>query len=560
MKPRIIVCCLGRTGYKIFCLLRQQGAFVVGISNRPIPGESSDIIIGEVRSAATLLAAGIQEAHTLVITGNDDALNLAILMQARILNPQIRIVNRLFNRSLGERLDRTLPDHCSMSVSALAAPVFAFAALGNQAIGQLTLYEQTWPIHEEYIDSDHPWKGRPLSELWDERTRMLIYYLAAGEKVDLVSATLTGRCLGEGDRLIVATQPQKGTDRISWGEQIAKKLTSWRRIQEHSRSTVLVVLVLLLSIFAASLTYTCVNLETSFVDALYFSVGMITGAGGKEEVAENAPDLIKIFTAIMMLVGAGTVGICYALLNDFVLGTRFRQLLAAPPIPERHHYIVCGLGGIGIQTVKQLRATGHEVVAIERDPNSRFLSAAQALKIPVIHADATLPAGLEAAGVRHCQALLAVTSDDMINLEIALTAKGLVPKLPVVVRDRDPHFAMMVKQVFDFEAVLSPTEIAAPSFAAAAIGGRIFGSGMTAGNLWIALATLITPAHPFCNQLVKDTAMNADFVPLYIDQNDRTIHGWELLECRLIPGYILYLTIPANRLDRIWRTTPLVQI
>lgn len=31
MKPRIIVCGLDRTGYKIFGLLRQQGACVVGV-------------------------------------------------------------------------------------------------------------------------------------------------------------------------------------------------------------------------------------------------------------------------------------------------------------------------------------------------------------------------------------------------------------------------------------------------------------------------------------------------------------------------------------------------
>jgi hypothetical protein len=43
-----------------------------------------------------------------------------------------------------------------MSVAALAAPVFAFAALGNEAIGQLRLFNQTWPIYEEVIKENHP--------------------------------------------------------------------------------------------------------------------------------------------------------------------------------------------------------------------------------------------------------------------------------------------------------------------------------------------------------------------------------------------------------------------
>lgn len=64
MKPRIIICGLGHTGYKIFCLLRQQGALVVGISDRPLPDEGPDVVVGDLQAASTLLAAGIQDART----------------------------------------------------------------------------------------------------------------------------------------------------------------------------------------------------------------------------------------------------------------------------------------------------------------------------------------------------------------------------------------------------------------------------------------------------------------------------------------------------------------
>ncbi|HEY9640763.1 MAG TPA: NAD-binding protein, partial [Coleofasciculaceae cyanobacterium] len=80
MKPRIIVCGLGRTGYQVFCLLKQQGARVTGVHNRPLSNhESEEIVVGDMGSAATLMAAGIKEAHTLVLTSSDDALNLAAL-------------------------------------------------------------------------------------------------------------------------------------------------------------------------------------------------------------------------------------------------------------------------------------------------------------------------------------------------------------------------------------------------------------------------------------------------------------------------------------------------
>lgn len=555
MKPRIIVCGLGRTGYKIFCLLKQQGAAVFGISDRPIPGEGSEnIVVGDLRSPATLIAAGIKDAHTLVLASNDDAINLGVLTQARLLNPRIRIINRLFNQTLGERLDRTLPDHVSMSVSALAAPIFSFAALGNKAIGQLELYNCTWPIQEILIGENHPWQGLKLSDLWDDPSRMLIYYLPKDGEIDLISAVVGGKTLQTGDHLIIGTKPTIRVKRRSFWQKFVKAIANLRQYQRYVRPVTLVSLSLLAMIFVATLTYVCVNYNTSIVDALYFSVGMITGAGGEEDVVEKAPASIKIFTVIMMIVGAGVIGICYALLNDFILGSRLKQFWDAARVPTRNHYIICGLGGIGTQIARQLHAQGHEVVVIESDDNNRFLHTARSLGIPIILEDARMSATLKAANSDRAEALIVVTSNDMVNVEIALTAKAVSPKLSVVVRSQDPQFAQSVQEIFEFDSVLCPTELATPSFAAAALGGKILGNGMTDDLLWIALATLITPNHPFCGKAVKESAVKANFVPLYIERKNYTIHSWELLETRLAPEDVLYLTMPATALEQLWRT------
>ncbi len=557
MKPRIIVCGLGRTGYKVFRLLRQQGALVVGIHHKPVPGErAGDVIVGDLHVASTLKAAGIQQAHTLVIAGGDDALNLRIMMQARVLNPRIRIINRFFNTSLGERLDHAVPEHLTMSVAGLAAPVFTFAALGSQAIGQIKLFQQTWPIHEEYIDEHHPWRDRKLSELWNDQTRMLIYYMPAEGEVDLVSAVVTGHKLKVGDRLIVGTQPRMRCIRRSMIAKLLKVFTSLRQFQQHAQAVVVMSIVLLVIIAIATLIYTSTERSVSIIDALYFAVGMITGAGGNDQVVEKAPTSVRLFTVLMMLVGTAVIGLFYALLNDFVLGSRFKQFLDAARIPHRHHYIVCGLGGIGIKIVQQLHSSGHEVIVIERDTNNRFVNTARGLGIPVIHGDGSFAEILKVSNLENASALIAVTNDDATNMEIALKAKAITPKVPVIVHYADPDFARMAQQVFDFEAVLSPAELAAPAFAAAALGGRILGNGITADSLWVAFATLITPSHPFCGQRVKDAAMDADFVPLYVETNNQEIHGWDLLEINLCAGDILYLTMPANRLHQLWRYTP----
>jgi Trk K+ transport system NAD-binding subunit len=559
-KARIIVCGLNRTGYKILCLLKQQGASVIGVHDRrPTDAQDRDldgIIIGDLLSAATLIAAGISEAHTLVLSGADEAINLAILMQARALNPRIRIVNRLFNASLGERLDRTLPEHFTMSVAALAAPVFAFTALGNKAIGQLRLFHQTWPIYEEYIDERHPWRGHTLAELWADRSRMLIYYLPIDGNMDLVSAVSTEQKLRLGDRLLVGTQPKVRTVQKKLNQKLGKVVASLRQLKEYSNSMLVVALALLSTIFMATLVYTSLQIHVSPIDALYFSVGMITGAGGNEQVVEKSSDGIKIFTVVMMLTGAAVIGIWYALLNDFVLGTRFRQFWDAARVPQRNHYVICGLGNVGVQIASQLHKYGHEVVAIERDPNNRFLETVRSLGIPVIQSDASLPATLRSANLAQADGLISVTRSDTANLEIALNAKGVAPKVPVILRYEDPHFAHMAQQLFEFESVLSPTEIVSPAFAAAALGGRIIGNGILGDKLWVSLANTIAVNHPFCGKQVKEAAMASDFVPLYIETESGTIHGWDLLAAHLSAGDVLYLTIPANKLDRLWRADP----
>ncbi len=558
MNPRIIVCGLGRAGLKILELLRQQGVSVVGIHHAPLLDTAAEVIVGDAKSASVLLAAGICEAQTLVLTDPEDGFNLAVLMQARVLNPQIRIVNRLFNQSLGDRLDHTLPGHISMSVSALAAPVFAFAALGAAAIGQLRLFEQIWPIHEVVIDADHPWRGLPLSELWDDRSRMLIYYLPVQQRAGLISALLQGARLQVGDRLILGTKPSVKVQSKSFSRWLNRWAIGLKYLRQNSRLLMLGTVFLMVMILVSTLTYMSSVLKTAWIDALYFSVGIITGAGGNDIGLNQAPASLKFFTVVIMLIGAAIIGLSYALLNDFVLGSRFDHVQEATWIPQRRHFIVCGLGGVGIQIVQHLVTYGHEVVVIEQDPDCRFLSTARSLKVPVVRGDARLPTTLKTANFDHAQALLAVTSNDTGNLEIALNARSLQPQVGVIVRYQDPHFAQIAQQVFDFDAVLSPAELVAPAFAAAALGGRILGNGMAGDSLWVALATLITPAHPFCGDRVQTAAVRSNFVPLYAETSNRQrIHGWELLHHPLSAGDVLYLTLPGNQVEQLWQAVPL---
>lgn len=552
IKPQVIVCGLGRTGYHIFSLLQQQDIAVVGISEHPLPGYPQNIVIGDMRQDSTLIAAGVHHAQTLLIASNDDALNVAVMTQARVINPRIRVINRLFNSRLGDRLDHTLPHHLSMSVASLVAPIFAFAAMGNRAIGHLHLFNYDWPIEEQVITADHPWCGRSLHDLWANSSRMLLAYESAVLQTDLITAVMQDETLRSGDRLLLSSRPSQQRQRSSLQRRMRQLLSSLIHFKRQGRAVLWVLLALLVTVAIATFTYISTSTDISVVNALYFSVGMITGAGGQENVAEHAPDAIKVFTAVMMIVGAAVIGICYALLNDFILGTHLQQLWNATQVPDRDHHIICGLGGVGVRLATQLNTLDSEQVAIEFDPNGRFLGTARNHKIPVVIGDASVPETLKSVKIHRAKSLLAVTSNDMINLEIAITAKSMEPRLPVLVRIHDPKFAQQIQQVFDFDMVMSPTELAAPAFAAAAIGGRIFGNCLTRNGLWFAIATLITANHPLHGQTIYESASKTGFTPLYLEVKGKRIQGHNLLTTRLETESVLHLMIPAKHWDRLW--------
>ena len=79
----------------------------------------------------------MDRARAILVCTDDDAANLATAMHARALRPDLRVVVRLFDSDLASQLDRVLGGYNSRSVSALAAPAFAAAAVGRQVLATL---------------------------------------------------------------------------------------------------------------------------------------------------------------------------------------------------------------------------------------------------------------------------------------------------------------------------------------------------------------------------------------------------------------------------------------
>src|SRR2546430_9366312 len=83
--------------------------------------------IGAAELRYARAAEQLSGAGALVLAGDDDPGNVDVALAVRRAQPALPLVVRLFDGALGAYLEETLPGTVVLSMSAMAAPVFAEA-------------------------------------------------------------------------------------------------------------------------------------------------------------------------------------------------------------------------------------------------------------------------------------------------------------------------------------------------------------------------------------------------------------------------------------------------
>lgn len=166
-----------------------------------------------------------------------------------------------------------------------------------------------------------------------------------------------------------------------------------------------------------------------------------------------------------------------------------------------NHIVLIGLGHLGYRVALKLHEMGENLAIIEMNANGDTVKLTQDMGIPVIQDNATRPDALEAANVRKARAIILASQNDAMNLQIALKARSINPKIVVVVRIFDEDFAHALEAQFGFMA-LSATEMAAPVFAAAAAGVDVTNPISVEGQLLSLARMTIAPNAPFSKKTI----------------------------------------------------------
>ncbi len=227
-RQHVIVFGAGHVGMRVVIELSQMGYDVVVVDFEPDDGveEALDrlnipLIVGDGRSNATMEKAGLPYALSFVACTGDDHTNLEAIMKARELQPEIRIVARVWDDQIGNQIKQFMNVQTVMSSSSLAAPAFAGAALGVEISQTLTICGLEYSMVNVTVEAGCFMDGRTVGDLQGEEEMDIVLY-ARGEMAKVQPARELK--VQAGDVLVIFARHSRVLSVVARNRPVSKKL------------------------------------------------------------------------------------------------------------------------------------------------------------------------------------------------------------------------------------------------------------------------------------------------------------------------------------------------
>jgi Trk K+ transport system NAD-binding subunit len=413
---------------------------------------------------AAFRAAGVETATALALVHQDDVGNLQAALQAQELNPDLRLVVRMFNMSLGHTIRRLLR-HCRvLSDASIAAPAFVASALGEVAPSYVRLYGSTlYAARREDVAA-----GDVLCGVADTVTSIDPVLLPLDEeRCDLILTKAASGFGGPAPELEKASRRARVAQR--WAALAPTRLFGLRL----GRTLRIVAVVLLVTLVVGTVMLAVVDPNLSLWQAAYVTLLNTVGGANPDLDLSGVEQAIDVVLAVA---GVAMVPVVTATVVEAVVNARLAFALGRLRGPVSGHVVVVGLGNVGTRVIQQLRDLGIRVVAIDRQGTARGAQLARDLGVPMVIGDASREETLREASVHTARALVVVSTDDVVNLEAGLHARTINPDIRVVLRLFDGEFADRVQRAFFISTSKSVSYLAAPAFTTAMLERDVIGT------------------------------------------------------------------------------------
>ena len=176
-----------------------------------------------------------------------------------------------------------------------------------------------------------------------------------------------------------------------------------------------------------------------WLDSCYLSIVTLSTVGSVE-VAEGDPTTM-LFMIAYLICGLGVVMHGLFQLGATVVDPEFRRALGRRRMQNeiaglRDHFVICGLGRMGIAVAEHLAARGTAFVVVDED-EEHLESTCRERGWYGIRGDATDDTVLTNAGIKRARGLATVLPTDADNVYVVLSARMLCGDVQIIARASD---------------------------------------------------------------------------------------------------------------------------
>jgi Trk K+ transport system NAD-binding subunit len=170
-RDHAVVCGIGKLGTRVIEQLVAARVPVVAVERdeaarfqRQVRELGVPVIVGDMKDDQTLVNAGVPHARVVIIATNDDIANLEVALDSRRLNPRVRIVMRLFEQSIAQKISGAFMVDVAFSASTLAAPIVAAMSMGTKVLNSTLIANIPHVTAELTVAEGGALAGRTIEE------------------------------------------------------------------------------------------------------------------------------------------------------------------------------------------------------------------------------------------------------------------------------------------------------------------------------------------------------------------------------------------------------------
>jgi voltage-gated potassium channel len=252
----------------------------------------------------------------------------------------------------------------------------------------------------------------------------------------------------------------------------------------------------------------------AWFDCFYMTIITLATIGYKEP--DDITPYGRYFTAAMIVGGVGSMGYAVSMLAQSAVQGELIATWERRRVQERikkleRHFIICGIGRVGLRVARGLASEGEPFIIVERD-RARVEALADKDWLVVL-GDATREEVLQRAGIERARGLVAALATDADNVFIALTARDMSDSLVIVARVNDESAISKMRRA-GADKIISPLRTGAHQIIQALLRPTVAQfielATMTEELDLIIEEVLVGPGSPLAGKQLRDTNLRRE--------------------------------------------------